>query len=121
MPKKLLWALEYIFLCLVFALASILPERWLEAMGRGLGRFVFRHVGARRQVVLDNLEHAFPERDVLTLRVVHGLTFREVAAALEITEEAAKKRGQRGLRRLRKHVTAAREAAPDAPPSRIAL
>jgi len=67
MPKKLLWALEYIFLCLVFALASILPERWLEAMGRGLGRFVFRHVGARRQVVLDNLEHAFPERDVLTL------------------------------------------------------
>lgn len=67
MPKKILWALEYAFLCLVFALASILPERWLETLGRGLGRFVFRHVGARRQVVLDNLEHAFPERDVLSL------------------------------------------------------
>jgi len=39
--------------------------------------------------------------DVLALRIVHGLSFREVAAALGISEEAAKKRAQRGLRRLR--------------------
>ncbi|MBU0742569.1 lysophospholipid acyltransferase family protein [bacterium] len=67
MPKKILWALEYALLCLVFALASILPESWLEKLGGALGRFVFRHVGARRQVVLDNLAHAFPDRDVLSL------------------------------------------------------
>jgi KDO2-lipid IV(A) lauroyltransferase len=67
MPKKIRWALEYTLLCLVFAVASLLPERWLEATGRGLGRFVFRHVGVRRQVVLDNLAHAFPQRDVLSL------------------------------------------------------
>jgi RNA polymerase sigma-70 factor (ECF subfamily) len=41
------------------------------------------------------------ERVVLELRVLHDLAFREIAAALEISEEAAKKRAQRGLRRLR--------------------
>ncbi len=41
------------------------------------------------------------ERGVLELRVMHGLSFREVAQALNISEEAAKKRAQRGLRRLR--------------------
>jgi len=41
------------------------------------------------------------DRDVLVLRIVHGLGFREVGAALGISEEAAKKRAQRALRRLR--------------------
>ncbi len=50
------------------------------------------------------------DRDVLMLRIVHDLPFREVAAALGISEEAAKKRGQRALRRLREQV-GAREAA----------
>jgi len=48
---------------------------------------------------------ALPEksRTVLTLRLVEGLGFREIAAALGISEEAAKKRAQRALRRLREH------------------
>jgi len=41
------------------------------------------------------------DRDVLVLRIVHGLRFCDVAAALGISEEAAKKRAQRALRRLR--------------------
>jgi len=41
------------------------------------------------------------DRDVLVLRIVHGLGFRDVATALGISEEAAKKRAQRALRRLR--------------------
>jgi DNA-directed RNA polymerase specialized sigma24 family protein len=44
------------------------------------------------------------ERDVLVLRIVEGLPFADVAAALDISEEAAKKRAQRGLSRLRDHV-----------------
>ena len=40
-------------------------------------------------------------RTVLTLRIVHDLPFRDVAAALGISEEAAKKRAQRALRALR--------------------
>ena len=49
--------------------------------------------------LLDDLSHG--ERDVLVLRIVHGLGFRDVAAALGISEEAAKKRSQRALRQLR--------------------
>jgi RNA polymerase sigma factor (sigma-70 family) len=49
--------------------------------------------------LLDSLARG--ERDVLMLRIVHGLRFRDVAAALGISEEAAKKRAQRALRRLR--------------------
>ncbi len=42
------------------------------------------------------------ERDVLALRVLGELSFREVAEALGVSEEAAKKRAQRGLARLRR-------------------
>jgi len=54
-----------------------------------------------------------PPRDrvVLTLRVLHGLAFRDVAAALGISEEAAKKRAQRALRRLRRLVAGEAAAA----------
>jgi RNA polymerase sigma-70 factor (ECF subfamily) len=44
------------------------------------------------------------ERIVLELRAVHSMTFEEIAAALDISVEAAKKRGQRALRRLRKQI-----------------
>ena len=44
------------------------------------------------------------EREVLRLRILHDLRFREIAVVLGISEAAAKKRGQRGLRRLRKHI-----------------
>ena len=40
-------------------------------------------------------------RAVVNLRIAHGLPFRDVAAALGISEEAAKKRAQRALRQLR--------------------
>ncbi len=41
------------------------------------------------------------ERAVLRLRIVHDMSFPDIAAALDISHAAAKKRGQRGLRRLR--------------------
>jgi RNA polymerase sigma-70 factor (ECF subfamily) len=44
------------------------------------------------------------EQEVLRLRILHDFRFREIAAALGISEAAAKKRAQRGLRRLRNHV-----------------
>ena len=68
--------------------------------------------------LLDRLPRV--ERDVLVLRIMEDLTFREVAAALGITESAAKKRGQRGLRRLREHLADLRHAAVAADPQRIA-
>jgi RNA polymerase sigma-70 factor (ECF subfamily) len=44
------------------------------------------------------------EKNVLELRVVHSMSFKEIATALDISEEAAKKRAQRGLRRLRQRL-----------------
>lgn len=40
-------------------------------------------------------------REVLELRILHALAFRDIATVLDISEEAAKKRAQRGLRLLR--------------------
>jgi len=45
------------------------------------------------------------EKSVVELRVVHSMPFKEIAAALDISEEAAKKRAQRGLRRLRQKLS----------------
>ena len=54
-------------------------------------------------------------RTVLTLRILHEMPFREVATALGVTEEAAKKRAQRALRDLR-HLAEASERR-SAPPA----
>ncbi|HUT32631.1 MAG TPA: sigma-70 family RNA polymerase sigma factor [Planctomycetota bacterium] len=53
------------------------------------------------------------DQAVLVLRVVQGLAFGEVAAALGISEEAAKKRAQRALRRLREAAREGEWAADD--------
>ncbi|MBN2375655.1 MAG: sigma-70 family RNA polymerase sigma factor [Sedimentisphaerales bacterium] len=46
------------------------------------------------------------ERAVIELRIIHDLGFRDIATALGISREAAKKRAQRGLRRLRENISA---------------
>ena len=58
-------------------------------------------------------------RAVLELRIVHEMPFRDVAAALDISEEAARKRAQRALRRLRE-VSGFASAQPDPSPARAA-
>ncbi len=50
--------------------------------------------------------------DALVLRVYGGMSFAEVAAALGIGTEAAKKRAQRGLRKLRDLLEAAETPRP---------
>jgi len=48
------------------------------------------------------LAHLSPiDRRILVLKVCHGLTLAEIAEGLDLTPEAAKKRAQRALRRLR--------------------
>jgi len=96
---------------------------WFYAILRNLCRDMLRHRTRQRRLLdkaaaqappqvqrpdtasvdtLDLLE-TLPEkaRAVLTLNIVHGLPFRDVAAALGISEDAAKKRAQRALRTLR--------------------
>lgn len=61
-----------------------------------------QHADTARVDTVDMLE-TLPEkaRAVLVLNIVDGLPFRDVAEALGISEEAAKKRAQRALRTLR--------------------
>ena len=54
---------------------------------------------SERPKLLEGLSRG--EREVLELRIIHNLGFCDIAAALGISEEAAKKRAQRALRRLR--------------------
>ena len=50
------------------------------------------------------------QREVIKLRIMEGMPFRDIGAALGISEEAAKKRAQRGLRRLRERIRDSKKA-----------
>ena len=55
-----------------------------------------------RRAVIEGIALLGPgERGVITMRLLRGCSFREIASALEISEAAAKMRFQRALRSLR--------------------
>jgi len=79
-PRQLL---DYSLLYLLFLLARPLPRSFLLAAGRGLGTFVWRIVGFRRKVVLDNLRHAFSaEMDEQELRKLAHAFYRNLGMTL---------------------------------------
>lgn len=51
--------LDYGLLYLLFLLARPLPRGFLLAAGRGIGSLVWNVIGYRREIVLDNMRHAF--------------------------------------------------------------
>jgi len=67
-------------------------------------------VGVRLRRALDNLPERL--RRVVVLRDVHGLSHREIAAELDITEAAAKVRLHRARARLRDGLVAWRPSSP---------
>ncbi len=50
-------------------------------------------------------------RSVLVLRIVHSMSFLDIASTLDISEEAAKKRAQRGLSSLRQQLQSSDQTA----------
>lgn len=54
-----------------------------------------------------------PDREILSMRFIQGASFNEIARQLGCSTEAAKKRGQRALRRLREVEAAARRREDD--------
>ena len=88
MASPLRKKLDFGLLYLLYAIARPLPLSWLRAWGRGVGAFVFRVVGFRRTVVLDNLRHAYagrksePEIQALALDFYRnlGMTLMEFLA-----------------------------------------
>ena len=70
-----------------------------------LHQVIARRDGLRLRQAIDELGAG--ERDVLLLRFCAGLSFREVAEACGIREEAARQRACSALRRLRERLTRA--------------
>ena len=97
------------FSCWFYTIVRNVCADMLRKRNRETRRIREIAAGRERESVRDNSPQipellnvlARSDRDVLVLRIVHGLGFRDVAAALGISEEAAKKRAQRALRRLR--------------------
>ena len=56
--------IEYFFFLAFRGIAQCLPYRVAGALGSFLGTFTFHVIGFRKQLTLDNLQHAFPELDL---------------------------------------------------------
>lgn len=79
-PRQLL---DYSLLYTLFLLARPLPRGFLLAVGRGLGTLVWKVIGYRREIVLDNLRHAFgDERDESEIRELAHLFYRNLGMTL---------------------------------------
>jgi KDO2-lipid IV(A) lauroyltransferase len=58
--KKVQYRFEWAALQLLVGFGSAVPLRALRRIGRGLGRFAWRALRARRGVVVDNISRSFP-------------------------------------------------------------
>ena len=73
---------EYVAFQTVAFLAMLLPLSGVRWVGRNLGAFVFDVLGYRKQVTLDNLRRAFPEKsDDELVRIARG-AFKSVGISL---------------------------------------
>jgi len=59
LKTRLRWRAEFSAFYMLFILARPVPRSWLLALGRSLGSFIFKVVGFRKNIVLENLRHAF--------------------------------------------------------------
>lgn len=62
MVRKLKHLLEFAGVLFLLQIVRVLPRVLLLSFGRVLGRFTFNVLRIRREVVLENLQHAFPEK-----------------------------------------------------------
>lgn len=73
---------EYAAFLTISGLVQLLPLRLVQRLGAGMGELVYTLFGFRKEVTLDNLRHAFPEKPDPELdRIARG-SFRSVGTAL---------------------------------------
>ncbi len=75
---KISHLLEYSVFSTIAFFAQRLPLRWVRAIGGWLGKKVFSVVGYRREITLENLRHAFPEKSDAGLLEIAAATFRSI-------------------------------------------
>ncbi len=74
--------LEY-FLVIIFILfIRSLPYRWALQVGSGLGALVFRAWGKRRQITIQNLVKAFPDKNHAEVRTIALNVYRNIGKTL---------------------------------------
>jgi len=88
MSIKFKHRLEYGVFNFFYQLTKLLPRRGLLKLGRGIGNFAWNKLKFRRQVIIENLTFAFPDKDeAWILETAHefyrnlGMTLMEFLAA----------------------------------------
>lgn len=79
---KISHLLEYSIFSTIAFFAQLLPLRWVRAIGGWLGEKVCSVVGYRREITLENLRHAFPEKSDGELLEIAAATFRSIGIAV---------------------------------------
>jgi KDO2-lipid IV(A) lauroyltransferase len=73
---------EYLLFQAVAFLVQLLPLRFAQRLGSWLGEQAYAVLGFRREVTLDNLRHAFPEKSPKELDRLARASFRVIGKAL---------------------------------------
>jgi KDO2-lipid IV(A) lauroyltransferase len=79
---KPLHIVEFVAFQFIASLVQLLPLSAVRKMGRGLGRFVFVRIRYRRDVTLNNLRRAFPEKSETELILIAQGAFENIGISL---------------------------------------
>lgn len=80
--KRLQSELEYIIVQIVSCIVQRLPWKTVQNLGRGVGCFLYRFIPIRKNVVIDNLSQAFPEKSDDQIRSIAKSTFENFGQIL---------------------------------------
>ncbi len=73
--------IEYFFFRLLFVIIRMFSFRTVQRLGSGFGAFVFSVIGIRKKIVLDNLRHAFPDKNETEIYDLAKSSFRNLFTA----------------------------------------
>lgn len=73
--------IEYFFFRFLLFVIRHFTFRTVQKMGRGFGAFIFTIIGMRKEMVLNNLRHAFPEKAESELNNIAKDSFRNLFTA----------------------------------------
>ena len=80
--KRLQSELEYILVLIVAFIVQRLSWKTGQNLGRGLGYFLYRFIPIRKNVVIDNLSQAFPEKSKEQIHSIAKSTFENFGQTL---------------------------------------
>ena len=66
----------------ILRLISMLPIRWTQAIGTGLGVLVYRLVPSRRRVARINIRQAYPDFDEAQIRALNIASFKSLGISV---------------------------------------